>query len=829
MAARALPLEPGDIVLVSDKEFPANVYPWMRLGDRGVVMELVPTTAEGWPDEARLLERLRDPRVRVLAVSLVQFSSGYLVDLERLSAATRETGAYLVVDAIQGVGQLPVDVSRVEVDVLACGAQKWLLSPWGSGFVYVRRELIATLRPGHHRLARLRRHRRPEPAHQLRRHASGRCPAIRADDAPLPGLRRIQLLARSDPRARRGADPGSHPEPAPAGAGVGRTERRAGGIAARSPNGSGILCVSPEGVKDVHRRLKASRIVCSLREGAIRLSPHCYNTVEEMERVARCWNRGPQDEWLTTSPDMLAAGYGFTDPAITLGAALEGGAVHPEPKVRVPVAMMNRHGLVAGATGTGKTRTLQLLAEQLSAQGVPVFVADIKGDLSGLAVPGEARRPGHGARRRRGLDDWKAGGRAGRVREPHRGARRAAPRDGQLLRPAAPGQGALAQRDPDQRAHPGLQVRRRPAAAPARSVRPARGAPVPRPRTRGSRRWRATAGCPRRRWACCCGSWWSWRPRAPSGSSASPSSMSATCCRTTSDGRGRGDLPGAGRRAGQAGALLHLHDVAAGGALSATCPRRATSPSRSWCSSSTRRTCSSTTRPKAFLDQIQRVVRLIRSKGVGVYMVTQTPKDVPTEVLAQLGNRVQHALRAHTPNDDKALKATVRTYPKTDVLRPGGDAHLARHRRGGRHRSRPAGHADAGGRHASDPAALAHGAAHARGAAGRHPAVAADRGVRPGGGPGERARDAGATDGADGSPSGGAGAGAATEARQERREERGGKVAGAAVVGALSTSIGRTVGREIVRGLFGMLGVKPPRRTAQAQPVVSQLSSTSRT
>ena len=88
---------------------------------------------------------------------------------------------------------------------------------------------------------------------------------------------------------------------------------------------------------------------------------------------------------MTSFADMLAAGYGFTDPAITLGAALEGGAVHPEPKVRVPVAMMNRHGLVAGATGTGKTRTLQLLAEQLSAHGVPVFVADIKGDLSGLA------------------------------------------------------------------------------------------------------------------------------------------------------------------------------------------------------------------------------------------------------------------------------------------------------------------------------------------------------------------------------------------------------------------------------------------------------------
>src|SRR5688500_16942386 len=92
---------------------------------------------------------------------------------------------------------------------------------------------------------------------------------------------------------------------------------------------------------------------------------------------------------MPTFSEMLAAGYGFTEPSITLGAALENGAVHAEPKIRIPLAMMNRHGLVAGATGTGKTKTLQLMAEQLSAQGVPVFAADVKGDLSGLASPGE--------------------------------------------------------------------------------------------------------------------------------------------------------------------------------------------------------------------------------------------------------------------------------------------------------------------------------------------------------------------------------------------------------------------------------------------------------
>src|SRR5688572_24255679 len=87
LAARSLPLRPGDAVVLSDREFPANVYPWLALRDRGVRVEVVPVTAEGWPDEARLLDRVQDPRVRVLAVSLVQFGTGYAVDLDRVSRA----------------------------------------------------------------------------------------------------------------------------------------------------------------------------------------------------------------------------------------------------------------------------------------------------------------------------------------------------------------------------------------------------------------------------------------------------------------------------------------------------------------------------------------------------------------------------------------------------------------------------------------------------------------------------------------------------------------------------------------------------------------------
>ena len=283
--ARALPLAPGDVVVVSDREFPANVYPWIRLREQGITVEMIPTTGAGWPDEARLLERVQDPRVRALAVSLVQFSNGYRVDLAALSAATRRTGAWLIVDAIQAVGQVPLDLSSVEVDVLACGGQKWLLSPWGSGFVYVRRDLIARLRPpvtgwmafeGTDDLTRL-------TAYSDSLRDDGR----RFELATLPyqdfagmnaslGLILELGVERIQAHLQRLHQPV-----------IAWAERTGAAVTSpRGEHGSGIVCLAPENVTDVYRRLKAARIICSLREGAIRLSPHGYNTIEEMERVA---------------------------------------------------------------------------------------------------------------------------------------------------------------------------------------------------------------------------------------------------------------------------------------------------------------------------------------------------------------------------------------------------------------------------------------------------------------------------------------------------------------------------------------------------------------
>ena len=284
VAAMGLPLERGDIVLVSDREFPANVYPWLRLEERGVVVELAPVTPEGWPDEDRLVERLADPRVRALAVSLVQFSNGYLADLARLSRETRAHDVWLVVDAIQGAGQVPVDVRETPVDVLACGGQKWLLSPWGSGFTYVRRELIERLTPpmtswmafaGTDDFTRLTRY-----------DATWRDDARRYEFITLPYQDFFGMICSLELVLELGVERiRDHL------AGLRRPLwdwAGSRGVRITSPvdhHASGIVCVAPRDPVAAYKALRTAGVVLSMREGALRLSPHAFNTREEIARV----------------------------------------------------------------------------------------------------------------------------------------------------------------------------------------------------------------------------------------------------------------------------------------------------------------------------------------------------------------------------------------------------------------------------------------------------------------------------------------------------------------------------------------------------------------
>jgi len=283
-AARCLPLEPGDIVLASDREFPAHVYPWMRLKDRGVTLELVPVTADGFPDEDRIVERLGDPRVRCLAVSLVQFGSGFAADLARLSAATREAGAFLVVDAIQGLGHVPVDLRATPVDILSAGAQKWLLSPWGTGFCYVRRALIPRLEPP---LAGWYAFEGMEDYSRLTRYEDRwRGDARRFELVTVPFQDVAAMNASLELLLELGVDRIQAHLEALRELVVAWADAR--GVPLRSPRGaraSAIVCLVPRDTAGALRALKAARITASLREGAIRLSPHCFNSPDDIHRL----------------------------------------------------------------------------------------------------------------------------------------------------------------------------------------------------------------------------------------------------------------------------------------------------------------------------------------------------------------------------------------------------------------------------------------------------------------------------------------------------------------------------------------------------------------
>jgi cysteine desulfurase / selenocysteine lyase len=284
LAALTLPVEPGSAIVVSAGEFPANVYPWM--GRRDALLEIIPTDPLGRPDEDRIMERLSRGGVSIFALSSVQFASGYRADLETLGNLCRENGIFFVVDAIQSLGQLPLDVRAANVDILATGGHKWLCSPFGTGFAYIRRELIERLEPRWVGWTALEASSSLESLVDYR--WGFRSDARRFEGGTLPfdsfaGLaaavelflevgvetieRRLALLIRplidwlqSTPEVRIVSDlsPG----------------RR-----------SAILSFQPPNADAVHGRLTSEGILCSLREGGIRVAPHLYNTPAEIGRV----------------------------------------------------------------------------------------------------------------------------------------------------------------------------------------------------------------------------------------------------------------------------------------------------------------------------------------------------------------------------------------------------------------------------------------------------------------------------------------------------------------------------------------------------------------
>ncbi|MDH5590836.1 MAG: aminotransferase class V-fold PLP-dependent enzyme, partial [Gemmatimonadota bacterium] len=276
---------PGTIVL-SEGEFPANVLPWKVLEAKGFRVDVVPSAPSGLPDEDAIVERLGTPDVRALAVSSVQFSTGFRMDLLRLGEACGRAGALFCVDAIQSLGVDPCAPAELGIDVLSAGGQKWLCSPWGSGFVYLREELRAGLTPpmvswlG----VRVRGDLGDMLQYRLDWHESARkfeLASLGLQDY-LGLARAVEILLEMGVDAVRRHVAVLH-EPVLDWVTAARSVR----LVTPTDGGrrAGIVSFVHPRTQDVAHALSEAGVVFAVREGAIRLSPHFYNTPKEMDAV----------------------------------------------------------------------------------------------------------------------------------------------------------------------------------------------------------------------------------------------------------------------------------------------------------------------------------------------------------------------------------------------------------------------------------------------------------------------------------------------------------------------------------------------------------------
>lgn len=355
----------------------------------------------------------------------------------------------------------------------------------------------------------------------------------------------------------------------------------------------------------------------------------------------------------------IASGYRFDGETLPLGVALDDGEPVPAARVGLPLAMMNRHGLVAGATGTGKTRTLQLMAEGLSDAGVPSFVMDIKGDLTGLLEPGASSEKL--LERTNGLgQEWQAKSFPVELYKLGEGG------VGIPIRTSLSDFGPLLLArvlDLNETQESALQLifhwadMQRLALIDVKDLRSVVGYLT----GEGKDELKeiggisaATAGVILRKVAAL---------EAQGGDVffGEPAFDTSDLLETRG---GAGvisvlELPNVHDRP----ALFSTFVMWLLASLFQTLPEVGDQEKPKLVFFFDEAHLLFNGASKAFLAEVVKTVRLVRSKGVGIYFVTQTPKDVPEDVLAQLGGRVQHALRAFTPTDAKKLKETVSTFP----------------------------------------------------------------------------------------------------------------------------------------------------------------------
>ncbi len=362
--------------------------------------------------------------------------------------------------------------------------------------------------------------------------------------------------------------------------------------------------------------------------------------------------------------DKIAAGYAFAGEALEFGTVIIDGTAYPEARIRVPLSMMNRHGLIAGATGTGKTKTLQGLTEQLSAAGVPVVVADIKGDLSGLAQPGASNAKI--AQRSTDTADtgwaptafpvefFALGGVGSGI-----ALRATMTSFGPTLLSKILGLNSTQESSLNLVFHYADQ-----AGLALLDLKDLRAVIQFLVGDEGKADLAQLGGLSSSTAGVILRDLIGLEDQGGDQFFGEPEFETSDLLRTGSDGRGivsSIELANLQDRPQLFSTFLMwlladlFHELPEVGDVD--------KPKLVFFFDEAHLLFDGAS--KAFLDAVTQTVRLIRSKGVGIFFVTQNPTDVPDAVLGQLGNRVQHALRAFTPDDAAALAKAVKTYPKT--------------------------------------------------------------------------------------------------------------------------------------------------------------------
>src|SRR3954465_2754872 len=360
----------------------------------------------------------------------------------------------------------------------------------------------------------------------------------------------------------------------------------------------------------------------------------------------------------------IATAYKVEGAAVDLGRGVHDGKVGPEAVVRVPLSMVNRHGLIAGATAPGKTKTLQLLTEQRSAAGVPLCDADMKGDVSGLAAPGDADGPAAKRDAELGIDykpesypvEFLALGGIGSGVPVRATVSDFGPQLlGKVLGANETQEQSLSLvfRFADEKGLPLLDL------SDLRALLQYLDA------DQGKAELEGLGGVSKQTIGVLLRSLAQLEDGGGNEFFGEPQLAIEDLLRTADDGRGVVsclELPAVqDKPALFSTALMWLLAE-----LFEELPEVGDLPKPKLVFFFDEAHLLFADATDAFLESVVNTVRMIRSKGVGVFFVTQSPKDIPGDVLGQLGNRIQHALRAFTPDDAKALKATVSTYPKSD-------------------------------------------------------------------------------------------------------------------------------------------------------------------